>query len=55
MIGLGFGAAAVQVASVMEMAMWQGDGTPVEGARIRIPVNLELPPPDRANGPAPKP
>jgi hypothetical protein len=42
--GLGFGDAALQVASVMKMNPWTAEGDPVDGARIRLPVRLELPP-----------
>jgi len=41
--GLGFGEAAVQIASVMAMNPWTEDGRPVDGARIRLPVDLQLP------------
>jgi TonB family protein len=41
--GLGFGDAALKVASVMAMNPWTAQGTPVDGARIRLPVRLELP------------
>jgi TonB family protein len=42
-VGLGFGDAALQVASVMKMNPWTAQGDPVDGARIRLPVRLELP------------
>ena len=45
---MGFGDAALQVASVMKMNPWTAQGDPVDGARIRLPVRLELP----ANSPA---
>ncbi len=41
--GLGFGDAALIVAGVMEMNPWTAQGTPVDGARIKLPVRLELP------------
>jgi TonB family protein len=41
--GLGFGEAALAVASVMQANPWTAQGTPVEGARIRLPVTLKLP------------
>ena len=41
--GMGFGDAALQVASVMAMNPWTAQGDPVDGARIRLPVRLELP------------
>jgi TonB family protein len=40
---LGFGEAAVQIASVMAMNPWTEEGRPVDGARIRLPVDLQLP------------
>ena len=50
--GLGFGEAALQIAGVMAMNPWTAEGTPVDGARIRLPVRLELP---GAASPAAKP
>jgi hypothetical protein len=47
--GLGFGDAALQIAGVMKMNPWTAQGDPVDGARIRLPVRLELP----GNAPAP--
>ncbi|HLY80939.1 MAG TPA: energy transducer TonB [Caulobacteraceae bacterium] len=41
--GLGFGGAALTVASVMVMNPWTAQGTPVDGAHIRLPVRLEFP------------
>jgi TonB family protein len=41
--GLGFGDAALTVAGVMAMNPWTAEGDPVDGARIRLPVRLELP------------
>jgi protein TonB len=41
--GLGFGDAALQIAAVMGMNPWTAQGTPVEGARIRLPIRLVLP------------
>jgi TonB family protein len=49
--GMGFGDAALQVASVMAMNPWTAQGDPVDGARIRLPVRLELP----ADAPTPAP
>ena len=40
--GLGFGDAALQIAAVMKMNPWTAQGDPVDGARIRLPVRLEL-------------
>jgi TonB family protein len=57
--GMGFGDAALQVASVMAMNPWTAQGDPVDGARIRLPVRLELPagaePPAPAQQASPKP
>jgi len=41
--GLGFGDAALTVAGVMAMNPWTAEGDPVDGARIRLPLRLELP------------
>jgi TonB family protein len=41
--GLGFGDAALTIAGVMVMNPWTAQGDPVEGARIRLPIRLELP------------
>jgi Gram-negative bacterial TonB protein C-terminal len=49
--GMGFGDAALTIASVMAMNPWTSQGTPVDGARIRLPLRLELP----AEGPAATP
>ncbi len=56
--GLGFGDAALTVAGVMVMNPWTAQGDPVDGARIRLPVRLELPadaPPPAPAQPASKP
>jgi TonB family protein len=37
---LGFGPAAVAIAGVMQMNPWTDDGRPVDGARIRLPINF---------------
>jgi protein TonB len=42
--GLGFGAAALQVAAIMKMNPWTKQGAPVDGGRIRLPIHLVLPP-----------
>jgi TonB family protein len=42
--GLGFGAAALKIASVMKMNPWTAQGMPVDGAHIALPINLVLPP-----------
>ncbi|MGH6970524.1 MAG: energy transducer TonB [Caulobacteraceae bacterium] len=41
--GLGFGQAALVIASVMQMNPWTQQGSPVEGAKIELPVKLVLP------------
>jgi len=38
--GLGFGAAALQLAAVMQMNPWTAQGAPVDGARIELPIKL---------------
>jgi TonB family protein len=38
--GLGFGDAAVAVAGVMQMNPWTDDGRPVDGLRIKLPINF---------------
>jgi TonB family protein len=52
--GLGFGAAAMEVASVMQMSPWTKQGAPVEGARINLPIKFVLPP-DMVTPPATPP
>ncbi|WGM37195.1 hypothetical protein AMEJIAPC_00089 [Caulobacter sp. NIBR1757] len=46
---LGFGSAALAIAGVMQMNPWTDDGRPVDGARIRLPINFI-----QADDPAPK-
>jgi TonB family protein len=41
--GLGFGEAALDLAPLFRMKAWTSDGRPVDGARIRIPINYEEP------------
>jgi hypothetical protein len=41
--GLGFSDSALKVASIMKMVAWTEQGTPVDGARIRLPVVLKMP------------
>jgi protein TonB len=41
--GYGFGKSALAVASVMVMNPWTQQGTPVDGARVRLPVTIDLP------------
>jgi hypothetical protein len=49
--GVGFGETALTIAQMMAMNLWTQQGTPVEGAHIRIPIRLNLP--DDAPVPAP--
>ena len=51
--GMGFGEAALKIAAVTAMNPWTAQGTPVEGARIRLPIRLVAP--DPAESPPPKP
>ncbi len=50
---MGFGEAAMEVASVMQMSPWTKQGAPVEGARINLPIKFVLP--DTAPATAPPP
>lgn len=43
--GLGFGNAALKVVAVMRMSPWNADGTPVEGATLRVPIKFSYAPP----------
>jgi len=52
---LGFGDAAVSVASVMAINPWTPQGRPVDGAHIRLPLVLNLSPADTAPAAAAKP
>jgi TonB family protein len=49
--GMGFGEAALKIAAVTAMNPWTAQGTPVEGARIRLPIRLVAP--DATAQPAP--
>lgn len=40
--GLGFGEAAMTVAPIMQMNPWTDDGRPVDGARIKLPIQFKL-------------
>lgn len=40
--GLGFGAAGLAIAGVMKMNPWTRQGYPVDGARIRLPIRVNL-------------
>jgi hypothetical protein len=42
--GLGFGEAAMLVAPIMQMNPWTDDGRPVDGARVKLPVQFGLAP-----------
>jgi len=41
--GMGFGDAALLIASVMQMNPWTAEGSPVDGAHIVLPIKLVLP------------
>jgi TonB family protein len=41
--GLGFGDSAMTIAKVMVMNPWTIQGTPVDGARVRVPIRVNLP------------
>lgn len=51
--GLGFGEAAVAVASIMQMSPWTDDGRPVDGAVIRLPIRLKKAPGGPPTSPKP--
>jgi hypothetical protein len=56
--GMGFGDAALVIASVMQMNPWSAEGSPVDGAHIVLPIKLVLPqdaPAPTAAPPAPSP
>jgi Gram-negative bacterial TonB protein C-terminal len=40
--GLGFGEAALAIAAVMKMNPWTQQGFPVDGAKIRLPIRVNL-------------
>jgi hypothetical protein len=42
--GLGFSEAAVKLAETMRMNPWTADGSPVDGAVVRVGVRLDLRP-----------
>ncbi|MDQ0465554.1 hypothetical protein QO010_003343 [Caulobacter ginsengisoli] len=42
--GVGFGDAALLVAPIMQMNPWTDDGRPVDGARVKLPVQFGLAP-----------
>jgi TonB family protein len=41
--GLGFGDAALPAAEIMQANLWTKTGTPIAGARVRIPIQFKLP------------
>ena len=53
--GLGFGRSALAVAAVMVMNPWTAQGLPVDGARLRLPIRLNLAqePPATSRPPSP--
>jgi hypothetical protein len=53
--GMGFGVSALQIATLMAMNPWTAQGDPVDGARIRLPIRLELPADTPAAAPPTKP
>jgi len=46
---MGFGDAAVRVASVLAINTWTPQGRPVDGAHIRLPMVLTLSPDAQAS------
>jgi TonB family protein len=50
--GLGFGDAALSIASRMKMNPWSQDGGPVDGIRIKLPIQLVLPDENQPEAPA---
>jgi TonB family protein len=51
---LGFGPVVLVVAAVMRMNPWNSQGLPVDGARVQVPIRINLDP-DTAPPAAPKP
>jgi protein TonB len=41
--GLGFGAAAMKLSSLFQMAAKTGDGMATEGVRLSLPMNFRVP------------
>jgi TonB family protein len=41
--GMGFGAAALSIATVMQLNPWNAQSGPVGGARVRLPIVVKLP------------
>ncbi|WP_370867953.1 energy transducer TonB [Phenylobacterium sp.] len=52
--GLGFGEAALALASHFRLSVWTDEGLPTVGGRIALPIRYELPP-EAAATPAPAP
>jgi hypothetical protein len=48
--GLGFGETALAIARIMRMNPWTKQGIPVDGARVDVPIRLNL---DAAEAAAP--
>ncbi len=48
---LGFSEIAVKIAGVMRMNRWSGGGGPIDGARIVLPIRLNLDPNDNKSDP----
>jgi TonB family protein len=53
--GVGFGALAVQIAEVFVANPWDEDGLPVDGAHVRMPIQMNYAPPPDASAPSPAP
>ncbi|OJU13761.1 MAG: hypothetical protein BGN86_15415 [Caulobacterales bacterium 68-7] len=51
--GLGFGAAALKAAEVMQINPWTDDGRPMDGRELTLPIRLTLPDIAPASPPAP--
>jgi hypothetical protein len=51
---VGFGGMAIQIAETFVANPWDGDGMPVEGAHVRMPIQMDYQPPAEAP-PAPAP
>lgn len=45
---LGYGAAAVRLASAFRVSVWTDEGLPTIGGRIRVPIRFDLDAPDQA-------
>lgn len=51
-VGLGFGPSAVAVAGITQMNPWTPTGRPVQGARVKLPINFNLAPEPEGEAPA---